>query len=484
MTTYLDSARKISISNTQGGAKSPFIPFDKSSPRPTVKMYVCGLTPQDHSHLGHALTAVRFDIIRRYMIHRGLNVIHVTNVTDIDDKIIDRAARTGEDPREFTQRFIQEYFDGLAKMNVLPISKLPKVTEHLPEIIKFIEKLIKKGFAYATSDGSVYFDVAKKEDYGKLSNQNTKMLYESVRKELDKQKHSPLDFALWKKDEASSLSVDSPWGKGRPGWHIECSVMIESVLGSPIDIHGGGLDLKFPHHENEIAQSEAYLGGTFTNFWMHSGLMQVDSQKMSKSLGNFLKLTDAIEIYGPEVLRFVIAKTHYRSMVDLTGKLFGDNLNNLLQFYRLFAIDNLDQGDGSAPVSALIDKFEAAMDNDFNSPEAMVVLEQQRNALLEAHNNGKVFPGGRAIVEKLKELGGVLGLFTRNLVDVETEVLKVAAYIRKTTALTREDVAKLILERAESRKSRNFARADEIRAELTAKGVEILDAKTGTTWIV
>jgi cysteinyl-tRNA synthetase len=484
---YRASARKITIYNTLGGEKRVFEPIDQSPVAPKVKMYVCGLTPQDHSHMGHGLMAIRFDLIRRYLMYRRLDVYFVQNVTDIDDKIIAKEKELGVDPMAMTREFTDEFYATIGKLNVLPVDKLVKVTECVPEVITFIEELIKKGFAYATDDGSVYFDVAKKDDYGKLSNQNTAMLYESVRKELDKEKRSPLDFALWKADQSTTLSRPSPWGIGRPGWHIECSVMIHETLGDHIDIHGGGLDLKFPHHENEIAQSEAYTGGSFSDVWMHSGLLNINGQKMSKSLNNFVRLTDALERYGTEPLKFVIARHHYRSSVDLSDKLFRDNLNALLDFHRLFArvpnarVNETLMNDGETV--AVMSAFEAAMDNDFNSPEALVALEQFRAKIVQALDAaGASTAEIEHRVGVLRELGAILGIFFETLDVIETQGLKIIGHILNASPCTPSEIQALLTERVESRAAKNFARSDEIRKELAARGVEVLDSKAGSTW--
>lgn len=484
---YRASARKITIYNSLGGEKKVFEPIDQSLVAPSVKMYVCGLTPQDHSHLGHALTSIRFDIIRRYLSYRRLNVTFVQNVTDIDDKIIDKERTTGQDPIAMTQRFTKEFYSCLDQLHVLPVDKLTKVTECVPETVQFVEKLVEKGFAYPTEDGSVYFDVSKKDDYGKLSNQNTTMLYESVRKEVDKQKRSPLDFALWKHDESTCLAQGSPWGIGRPGWHIECSVMIHETLGDHIDIHGGGLDLKFPHHENEIAQSEAYTGGSFANVWMHSGLLNINGQKMSKSLNNFVRLVDGLETYGTATLRFAIARSHYRSTVDLSDKLIRDNINSLLDFHRLFArVPNAKVNSGmmaDAESQAAVSTFEEAMDNDFNSPEALVALEQFRAKIIQSLDAAGVpTPEIEHRVGVLRELGAVLGLFFETLDQVEAQGLVVMAHILKVAPYTPDEVRKLLAERIEARAAKNFARSDEVRKELGLRGVEVLDSKSGSTW--
>ena len=490
---YRESPRQISIYNTLGGSKVTLDPLDPSLIRPKVLFYVCGLTPQDHAHIGHALMAVRFDMIRRYLMYRRLDVRFIQNVTDIDDKIIAKVLSTGVDPLEMTRQHTDEFYALLSRLHVLPVDRLTKVTEFVPQIISFIEQLIARGYAYATSEGNVYFDVAKKDDYGKLSRQNIAMLHESVRKEVEKDKRSPIDFALWKRDDSTSLSQPSPWGVGRPGWHIECSAMIYEALGPRIDIHGGALDLKFPHHENEIAQSEAHSGDGFANIWMHCGLLNIDGQKMSKSLNNFVVLRDALEMYGAAPFRFAVARHHYRSGIDLTDKLFRDTLHSLLDFHRLFSKVPTDGmtvslSEVSDPrVRALVDAFEAAMDNDFNSPEALVSLEQARNQVVQQLDSlqAKSQPITDEIkvqVHAIRVLGSLLGLFFDSLESVEAEGLKVVARALGATPLSVGEVEALVKERVEARASKNFARSDELRAYLTARGVDVLDTKSGSSW--
>lgn len=482
------AGRKISIQSTLRGERIPLDPMDPAAEFPVVKMYVCGLTPQDHPHMGHGLVAVSFDIVHRYLEYRRLNVQYVQNVTDIDDKIIAKTLAQGVDPIKMTREYTDEFYEQCEKLHVLPVDKLIRVTEVVPETITFIEKLIAKGFAYATPEGSVYFDVSKKDDYGKLSNQNTSMLYESVRKELDKEKRSPLDFALWKRDDSTCLSQPSPWGVGRPGWHIECSVMIHETLGDRIDIHGGGLDLKFPHHENEIAQSEAYSGETFSNIWMHSGLLNIDGQKMSKSLNNFVILSEGLQKYGITPFRFALARHHYRSNIDLTDRLFRDTLNSLLDFHRLFervlaAPVDPQPSSFDADTRAIVEDFEEAMDNDFNSPEALVVLEKARSKVIQELDGAATISDDlRQRVAVLRELGMVLGLFIDPLSVVEIEGLRLAARVAGGECLTPEQVGSIIAERSEARAAKNFPRSDELRAKLISSGVDVLDSKSGSSW--
>jgi cysteinyl-tRNA synthetase len=455
-------------------------------------MYVCGLTPQDRAHLGHGLMAMRFDIVRRYLMYRGLDVFFLQNVTDIDDKIIAKVLATGVDPLKMTREYSDEFYQNLKKLHVLEVNKLTRVTEFVPQIVAFVERLIEKGFAYATPEGNVYFDVAKKADYGKLSNQNVAMLLESVRKEVERDKRSPADFALWKRDNSTSLSFESPWGVGRPGWHIECSVMIYEALGELIDIHGGAVDLKFPHHENEIAQSEAHSGHGFASIWMHCGLLNIDGQKMSKSLNNFIPLGEAIDRYGVNPLRFAAARSHYRSSLDLSNKLMRDSINSLLEFHRLFDRVRTDELDLSAKAASdsdclrLIEDFEAAMDSDFNSSEAIVALERAKSALIQEVD--KIAPGAdipegiTTRVWVLRELGNILGAFFDPLAVVETEGLRLAAASYGATALTPEEVRALTQQRVEARAAKDFARSDELRKQLSAHGVEALDSRSGSSW--
>jgi len=489
---YRASPRPLTVFTSLGGKKVALDPLDPTPVRPKLLVYVCGLTPQDHAHIGHGLMAMRFDMVRRYLMYRRLDVFFMQNVTDIEDKIIAKVLQTGVDPIQMTRAFVDEFYTALGRLHVLPVDHLSRVTECVPEIISFIEELIAKGYAYATPEGNVYFDVAKKDDYGKLSNQNVAMLFESVRKEAEKDKRSPVDFALWKSDTSTSLSQPSPWGIGRPGWHIECSVMIHQTLGSRIDIHGGALDLKFPHHENEIAQSEAHSGADLASVWMHCGLLNIDGQKMSKSLGNFVRIVEAIERYGVTPFRFAVARHHYRSSIDLSDQLLRETLNSLLDFHRLFARVPTEGLDLSSTIIAdsttkrLIEDFESAMDNDFNSPEALVVLDQARTAVtaeIDALPAGSPIPDVvRERVCVLREFGAILGLFFDSLDVVESEGLRIAARAIGATPLTPESVTAIVRARTEARAAKDFARSDELRKQLQAHGVDVLDSKAGSSW--
>ena len=477
---YLEGKKKLELYNSLGSKKSEFIPLDSSSANPTVKMYVCGLTPYDTAHMGHLVPALHFDLLRNFLEYRNLKVNFVQNVTDIDDKIIKRTLETGEDPLELTKRVTDLFYKQLQSAHIrLPV-KLVKVTESIPQIIKYIEELIAKEAAYSTPEGNVYFSLGTKSDieYGKLSNQRLSELKEGVRVESEKDKRSSLDFALWKNDRSSSLSADSPWGRGRPGWHIECSVMIDYALGTPIDIHGGGLDLKFPHHENELVQSEAHDGHDFAKFWLHSGLLTIDGTKMSKSLGNFLTIEDAFKKYGQELIRYIFLIHHYRSNVNLSDKIFLENINSLFDFYKCLELEGKGIAEDSTAASELKAQFEAALNEDLNAPLAVVAL---RNALSNIRklntdpekNKGEI----SSLVYHLRELGHVLGLFHFPFRDFLTQALNFAASVKKTAAPSIDELNELLIKRQAARDSKNFAESDAVRDRLLEYGLEYLDAK-------
>ena len=483
--SYLKAPRKVRIYNSLGGRKEDFIPLDTCSATPVVKMYVCGLTPYDHPHIGHASAALRFDIVRRYLEYRNLSVLFQTNVTDVDDKIINRAQTAGEDPAVFTERYTQELYDGLDKLRVLPPTYLTKVTEMIPQISTFITELIENQSAYVTASGNVYFDISRKSDYGKLSGQKVHELLSGTRdREPDPEKRSPLDFALWKRDQ-SVLSYDSAWGRGRPGWHIECSAMIHETLGKHIDIHGGGLDLKFPHHENEIAQSEGHHG-VFANVWMHAGLLTVDGTKMSKSLGNFFTVEQALDRFGGELIRFVMLRHHYRSEIGFSDALFRENLNALCDLHKLIAradakglLQPANYG-GDADSQALIGKFEESMDNDFQSPGALVAV-LEAGAALRKMLDSRSPENGSALATTVTGLAQTLGLLEVETAQVLNECLRFSCLAKNQPIATVNDLAQTIEKRREARSNKDFATSDKIRDQLALIGVEVLDSKSGVT---
>lgn len=481
---YTTAGRKVSIYNSLGGKKSEFQPLSGSD----VKMYVCGLTPYDVAHMGHMVPAMRFDVVRNYLEYRNLKVNFVQNVTDIDDKIINRVLETGEDPKVLTKRVTDNFYRDMKSMHVRMPNRIVKVSDSMPQIIKYIEELIDKQMAYATSEGNVYFDISKSSTYGKLSNQRIAELQEGVRVESEKDKKSPLDFALWKKDESSSLSDKSPWGIGRPGWHIECSVMIDFTLGTPIDIHGGGLDLKFPHHENEIAQSEAHDGHDFAKYWIHAGLLTIDGSKMSKSLGNFLSIDEAFKRYGKELIRFVFLAHHYRSSVNLSDQIFMENINSLWDLYRTLALvdENLGVNNTSldlslSSVSTLIKQFEEALDDDFNTPLAVVAIRNALSTLrtlIVKAEDAKVKDEAIQLALAIKQYGRILGLFNFQVEEVLEQSLQFMAHLKKQVLPSKSEIIELLRKRTEARAQKNFQEADRIRDELSRCGLDYMDAKT------
>lgn len=460
----------IKIYNTLTRQKEEFIPLEPNK----VKMYVCGPTVYNHIHLGNARPALFFDVVRRYLEYRGYEVTYVQNFTDVDDKIIKAAEEMGISAQEVAELFIDSYFNYTDQLGVRRATVHPKVTENMAEIIRFIEQLMAKGFAYEV-EGDVYFRTEKFADYGKLSHQRTDELLEGVRIEVNELKESPLDFALWKKAKPGEISWPSPWGEGRPGWHIECSAMIRKYLGETIDIHAGGIDLTFPHHENEIAQTESLTGKPLAKYWMHNAMMLINAQKMSKSEGNIVQINEVLEKYPAEVVRYFMLSAHYRSPLNFSAELLEqakngyerlkNALNNLE--HRLSTLDERDAAlTETEEVHKWRDKFIEAMDDDFNTANAISVLfelAREINTYLQSDQVTK--PGLEAYKGLILELTGVLGLV---LQDEE--------------ALLDEEIEALIAERTKARKERNFARADEIRDLLKAKGIILEDTPQGVRW--
>lgn len=433
-----------------------------------INIYVCGNTVYDYCHIGHARAMVLFDSITRYLRWRGWVVTYVRNITDIDDKIIQRANENGESSHALTTRFIEAQHDDERALNIIAPDHEPQATEYVPQIVALIEKIIENGHGYMTASGDVYFDVRSFKAYGKLSHRDIDDLRSGVRIEVGDEKRDPLDFVLWKSAKPDEPSWESPWGLGRPGWHIECSAMSTGLLGQPFDIHGGGLDLKFPHHENEITQSESACDKGFANYWMHVGLLQVNKEKMSKSLGNFITIREALKDHHPEVIRYFMISGHYRSPVNYAE----DNLSQMRHaLERMYAaIDGLPCETVNA--TDYIARFNAAMDDDFNTPEALAVLFDMVRDINRLKESGDLAKAS-GIAAGLKELANLFGLLNDDP----------AAFLRGDTADL--DVAKieaLIAERQQARGAKNWARADEIRDELAAMQVVILDSKEGATW--
>ena len=444
--------------NTLTRDKQTFVPIQTNK----VRMYVCGMTVYDFCHLGHARVMVVFDMVSRWFRASGYDVTYVRNITDIDDKIIKRANENNETIGDLTQRFIDAMDEDSAKLGIIRPDIEPRATTHIDGMIAMIGKLIEKGHAYQAANGDVFYKVRSFNDYGKLSGKSLEDLRAGERVEVDTFKQDPMDFVLWKSVKPNEPNWDSPFGKGRPGWHIECSVMSGKHLGEHFDIHGGGQDLQFPHHENEIAQSEAAHGCTMANYWLHNGFVRVDDEKMSKSLGNFFTIREVLAKYDAEVVRFFILRAHYRSPLNYSDKHLDDAKGALTRLYTALRGFDLPATaiDWQHPVA---EKFKAAMDDDFNTPEAMAVLFDLANEL----NKSKSVE----TAQLFKNLAGVVGLLQRN----PDEFLQGEA----TGEL---DVDAMILARAEAKKAKNFAEADRIRKVLTEAGIVLEDTPQGTIW--
>ena len=460
------------IYNTLTRKKEEFVPIEEGK----VSMYVCGPTVYNYFHIGNARPFVVFDTMRKYLEYRGYKVKYVQNFTDVDDKIINRAKEEGLTAGEVSEKYIDEYYKDAAALNIKKATVHPKVTETIPDIIKFIQDLIDLGYAYE-SDGDVYYRARKFEGYGKLSGKNIDDLISGARIAVGEKKEDPLDFALWKaRKEDSEIAWESPWGMGRPGWHIECSTMSKKYLGDTIDIHAGGQDLQFPHHENEIAQSEAHSGKPFAHYWMHNGYINIDGIKMSKSLGNFRTVRDLLGAYDGEVLRFLILSGQYRGPIDFGEEILTQSQNGLNRMRN--AKSNLKHliatGSGTmtreeketlADFDRFREKFIEVMDDDLNTADAISVIIELSTAVNTAVKDGASKEFAQKCLDLLMELATILGLLQQ---DPEAEVTEVDPEIQA-----------LIDERQAARKAKNFARADEIRDQLKAKGITLKDTPQG-----
>ncbi|MBI5353196.1 MAG: cysteine--tRNA ligase [Chloroflexi bacterium] len=440
-----------------------------------VKMYVCGVTVYNDAHVGHAMSALVFDIIRRYLEYRGYTVKHVMNYTDVDDKIINRAKQLGEDPLKLSQRYIEDYTNDLKSLNILPATSYPQVSKTMPLIIEFIHGLIRKEHAYPASNGDVYFSVTSDDDYGRLSGRKLDDMQAGSRIEVDEAKDHPMDFALWKSAKEGEISWDSPWGKGRPGWHIECSAMNLAELGEQIDIHGGGNDLIFPHHENEIAQSECYTGKEFSRYWVHNGMLQLGGEKMSKSLGNIVSIKEFLSKREADVMRMLVLNGTYRAPLlfnDDTLDAAQKNVERLKSALRPASVSA--KGLSPEAVSALApasesakSNFTEAMDNDFNTAGAIAALFELSKIINNARDGGATDEQLKFAQGIFRELANVLGLKLEEKQGSSEQETQVNA---------------LIAERNEARKQKQWARSDQIRDQLKEMGVTIEDSKDGTTW--
>jgi len=458
------------VYNTLTNRKEEFVPIEPGK----VRMYVCGPTVYNFFHIGNARPFVVFDTLRRYFKFRGYEVKFVQNFTDVDDKIINRAKEEGITAPEVSEKYIKEYFKDAEALNVLRADVHPKVSEHIPEIIEFVQTLIDKGYAYE-ADGDVYYSTRKFSDYGKLSGQNIDDLESGARIAIGEVKEDPLDFALWKaRKEESEIAWESPWGMGRPGWHIECSTMAKKHLGDTIDIHGGGQDLTFPHHENEIAQSEACNGVPFAHYWMHNGYINVDGKKMSKSLNNFFTVRDIREKYSGDVIRFFLLSGHYRSPINFSDLLMEqskqgyERIATAIETLEFLIANGTDEpmADEAAKLAALDqykDKFIEAMDDDLNTADGIAAIFELVSEINLAVKDGASKTYAKEALARIKELTDVLGIFGG---EDEEEGLG-------------DDIQALIDERQAARKEKNWARADEIRDQLAAMGITLKDTPQG-----
>jgi len=484
----------IQIYNTMKKKKEEFVPLREGS----VGMYACGVTVYDLSHIGHARALIVFDVIYRYLQYRGYKVTFVRNYTDIDDKIIKRAQEEGVTYKDISDRYIKEFDHDMDLLGLEKPTVSPRATDHIPEMIAMVEALIEKGFAYEV-DGDVYFSVGSFSEYGKLSGKNIEELNSGARVEVDERKQSPLDFALWKKSKEGEPFWECPWGKGRPGWHIECSAMSQKYLGTTFDIHGGGMDLIFPHHENEIAQAECATGAPFARYWIHNGFVNINQQKMSKSLKNFFSIREILETYHPEVLRLFLLSNHYRSPIDYSEQNLTEAKGGLDRFYAVLRdldeIKSLDKGSATqslgekrlvTELQEFPEKFTAAMDDDFNTAAAighLYVLTRSLNALLDQKKKFPTFQIAEGTValarEQFQMVENIFGLF-RESPQAYFERQKERGIV--SAGIAPEEIEGLIKERELARKSKDFKKADEVRKQLEEKGILLKDTPQGTEW--
>lgn len=477
------------IYNVYSREKEEFVPIESNK----VRMYACGITVYDDCHIGHARQAIVFDVISQYLRYRGYDVTYVRNYTDVDDKIIARANSEGINALTYSQKKIEEAELDLSKLGVVDADIKPKASDYIGKIIVFIDALIKKGHAYATERGDVYFSVSSFKDYRKLSNRNTEELFIGVRKEVEEGKKSPIDFALWKSAKAGEIYWESPWGKGRPGWHIECSAMVHDTLGESIDIHGGGKDLIFPHHENEIAQSEAFTGKPYAKYWVHNGLITMNGQKMSKSLGNSMTIKQALEKYNAEVIRYAMLEKHYTTDIDLNEKVFSLAEKHLYYFYNTLLkinefLKGYDKRNGKVIEPSIVEdiqkNFNDSMDDDFNTAAAISGLFsicRYINALIMNRKFAKedISRTLSEMKDKLVQVFSVLGLLKQ---DPQEFIDELKNKHLKILGISKEDIEDIILQRAHFKADKNYEAADQLRSHLLNRGIILNDSKDGTSW--
>ncbi|SDB05045.1 cysteinyl-tRNA synthetase [Desulfonatronum thiosulfatophilum] len=480
--------------NSLHGKKEEFQPLRDNH----VRLYVCGITAYDYCHIGHARSAVVFDVLVRYLRHRGWEVTFVRNFTDIDDKIIKRAATEGLSSAEVAEKYIAAFYEDMDRLGILRADYEPRATEHIPGMIRLNESLIERGYAYATDQGDVYFRVRAFEGYGRLSGRNIEELRSGARVEPGESKEDPLDFALWKSAKPGEPSWPSPWGPGRPGWHLECSVMSEQLLGLPLDIHGGGQDLSFPHHENEMAQSMAATGGEFVRFWVHNGFVQVNAEKMSKSLGNFVTIRDILAKFNAEVLRFFLLTKHYRSPLDFSFSSMEEAEKALQRIYQTMALlsEHVSGGkwnDTALPaeleteLAAMEDDWIRSMEDDLNTAGALghvFGVVRLGNRMLENKAWRKSAASrnlGNRILEDLQRWGQAMGLFQAEPASWLAALKDIRVQRRE---LSVERINELLAARQDARQAKDFQRADAVRHELAELGVEVRDTPGGQVWDV
>jgi cysteinyl-tRNA synthetase len=458
----------LKIYNTLTQQKELFTPLQPKQ----VGLYVCGVTVYDYCHIGHARTYTSADLIVRYLRWRGYAVNYVRNITDIDDKIIKRANENKEDVSAVTQRFIQAMYEDFAALQLTPPDQEPRATEFIPQMAALIERIIVNKHAYIAANGDVYFEVRTFADYGCLSHHNIEQLESGARVEVNEVKRDPLDFVLWKLAKPGEPSWDSPWGKGRPGWHIECSAMAMNLLGKHFDIHAGGRDLIFPHHENEIAQSQAATHEKFANYWLHGGFLQIDKEKMSKSLGNFITIRDVLSQHTPEVLRYLFVASHYRSPLMYADDALQQARQALTRFYTALRFLPVVDRDVNKINPSITEKFIAAMDDDFNTPIALSVLFDLAHEIQRLREQDATAAAAHAVL--LRHLGGVLGIL-----QTDPEV-----FLQAGSSVDAAKIATLIAARNQARQEKNWAEADRLRQELADMSIVIEDGVSGTTWKV
>ncbi len=454
----------LQIYNTLSRSLQPFEPLQQGH----VRMYVCGMTIYDLCHVGHARMMMAFDVVYRWLRASGFRVTYVRNITDIDDKIIRRATERGIGIRQLTDEMIAAMHQDIGAIGICDPTHEPRATEYVSQMLNLIGLLENRGLAYRSASGDVNFAVRRFAPYGRLSGKSLDELRAGERVGVDADKHDPLDFVLWKAskpDEPPEVRYESPFGPGRPGWHIECSAMSSALLGQPFDIHGGGMDLQFPHHENEIAQSEGATGQTLARYWMHNGFLNVDNEKMSKSLGNFFTIRDVLQRYDGETLRFFMLRTHYRSPFNFSDAHLNDAKSALRRLYGALAAVPAVPAQSLEWHSGPCLRFKQAMDEDFNTPQAVAVLFDLAS---QVYKDGSASAAGW-----LKALGGVLGVLQ----------LDPQEYLRSGEGLSAESIEQRIQERLAARQARDFALADQIRDQLAAQGVELKDGPQGTTWV-